>query len=78
MTEAGFAVPVRPPDHPVKWYSTVGVAVRVALAPAAYQTVPAGETVPPPAGLAEVVKLYSVLNVAVYVVVDEDAVTVWL
>jgi hypothetical protein len=38
----------------------------------------AGETVPPPDGLAEVVSKYAVLNVAVYVVMAEEAVTEWL
>ncbi len=78
VREAGFEAPVRSPDHPVKWYSTVGVAVRVTLAPAAYQAVPAGVTVPPPAGLEEVARLYSVFNVAVYVVADDGAVMVWV
>jgi hypothetical protein len=43
-----------------------------------YQFVPDGLTVPPPEGLTEVVKLYWVTKFAVYVVLNDGTVTVWL
>jgi hypothetical protein len=48
------------------------------LCPLLYQFVPEGLTPPPPEGLTDVVKLYWVEKVAVYVALEAGAVMVWL
>ena len=65
VREDGLMDPERSPDHPVNEYPEVAVAEIETLCPLLYQFVPEGLTVPPPEGLAAVVKLYWVVKVAV-------------
>src|SRR4030042_2539174 len=77
VTEPGFVDPERPPVHEEKLYPAFAVAETDTLCPALYQLAPEGLTVPPPEGLAEVVRLYWVARLTVYVVLVEGAVIVW-
>jgi len=58
VTVEGFADPERLPDQPVKAYPEEPAAERETPCPLLYQLVPAGLTVPPLVGLAEVERLY--------------------
>ena len=65
VKEVGLVDPERSPDQPVKLYPEPAVAEMEALCPLSYQFVPEGVTVPPPDGLAAVVRLYWVVKLAV-------------
>jgi hypothetical protein len=56
----------------------LAVAVTETTWPLFCQLVPEGLTVPPAVGLAAVVRLYWVINVAVKVVAEAGTVTLWL
>src|SRR4051794_34174742 len=71
----GVVVPVRAPEKPVNWYPEFAVALTATTAPALNQPL-AGAIEPPAARFAAVVRKYCVVNVAVYVVDDDGAVTV--
>jgi hypothetical protein len=76
VTVAGLVVPVRLPDQPLNKNPEFGEATTEIIWPRLYQATPEGVMFPAAAGLVEVVRLYWVVKLAVYVVVPEDAVTV--
>jgi hypothetical protein len=78
VTFDGFELPERSPDQLPKLYPALAVAEIETTWPLSYQFIPEGITLPTPDGLTEVVRVYWVPNVAVYVVLDEGAVIVWL
>jgi len=78
VTVEGFVDPERLPDQLVKAYPEEPAAEREMPCPLLYQLVPAGLTVPPLVGLPEVVRLYWVVKLAVYVALEEGAVIVWV
>jgi len=63
--EAGFAVPEKSPDHPLKRKPAFSVAETETLCPRLNQFVPGRLTVPPSGGFTEIVKPYSVAKLAV-------------
>jgi len=79
VTVEGFVDPERLPDQLVKACPEEPAAERETPCPLLYQLVPAGLTVPPLAGLPEVVRLCWVIKLAVYVAaLEEGAVIVWV
>jgi hypothetical protein len=76
VTFDGFELPDRSPDQLPKLYPVLAVAETETTCPLLYQFVPEGFTLPTPEGLTEVVRLYWVVNVAVYVALDDGAVIV--
>ena len=74
VNEAGFVDPVRSPVQLRKLYPPLGLADTDTLCPLLYQFTPDGLTVPTPDGLTEVVKLYCVTKLAVYVVLDDGTI----
>ena len=74
----GFVLPDRSPDQLPKLYPELAVAKAETTCPLLYQFVPEGLALPAPEGLAEVVRLYWIVNEAVYVVLDDGTVMVWL
>jgi hypothetical protein len=72
----GLVLPERSPDQLPKLYPVLAVAETETTCPLLYQFVPEGFTLPTPEGLTEVVRLYWVVNVAVYVALDDGAVIV--
>jgi hypothetical protein len=77
IPDAGFAVDVNAPLHPVNWYPGFAVAVTPVAVEPAFHQLPAGVTEPPAAGLDDVVKLYCFANVAVNVADVEGSVNQW-
>jgi hypothetical protein len=72
VTVEGFVDPERLPDQLVKAYPEEPAAEREMPCPLLYQLVPAGLTAPPLVGLPEVVRLYWVVKLAVYVALQSD------
>ncbi len=65
VKETGLIELVRFPDHAEKAYPKLAVGEIETLCPLLYQFVPDGLTVPAPAGVTAVVKLYWVVKLAV-------------
>jgi len=77
VIEEGLAAPGdRSPDQPVKAKPELATAETETTRPLSYQVVPEGVTDPPPMGLTDVVRLYWVLKLAVYVVLESGTVMV--
>ena len=76
VMNVGLAGPVRSPDQSAKLYPGFALARIETSEPLLCQFVSAGLTDPPAGGFAEVVKLYWVAKLAVYIAAEEDTVIV--